>query len=194
MSVFSVAFYFVFAGNLLTNWGILPGAENDTDKTRPWISILLFVGLAVPAAVADYIVFRSLLMPLGLESLIPITFTLILFLLYYLATMLTKALGGRSLGVLSSSGHALPLSLALYAAALASTATVNSLMLVMASAASAALGFASASIFLRDILDRMALENLPENLRGQPVRFMSAALMALAFSGIDAAFFSRLVV
>ncbi len=194
MSVFSVAFYFVFAGNLLTNWGILPGAENDTDKTRPWISILLFVGLAVPAAVADYIVFRSLLMPLGLESLSPITFTLILFLLYYLATMLTKALGGRSLGVLSSSGHALPLSLALYAAALASTATVNSLMLVMASAASAALGFASASIFLRDILDRMALENLPENLRGQPVRFMSAALMALAFSGIDAAFFSRLVV
>jgi len=192
MSVFSVAFYFVFAGNLLTNWGVLPGADDDTGKDRPWFPIVLFVGLAIPAAVAEFIVFRTLLMPLGLESLSPIGFTVILFLLYYVAAVLTKALSGRALSVLSDSSHALPLSLALYAAALASTAAVNSLPLVIASTASAALGFAAASIFLKDILDRIALEKLPENLKGQPVRFMSAALMALAFSGIDAAFFSRL--
>jgi Na+-translocating ferredoxin:NAD+ oxidoreductase subunit A len=194
MSVFSVAFYFVFAGNLLTNWGLLPGTDDAGDKGKPWIALMLCVGLAVPAALADYIVFRTLLMPMGLESLGPISFTLILFLLYYLATLISRALRGRSRSILSEAGHTLPLSLALYAAALASTAAVNSLFLVIASAASAALGFAASSIFLKDILDRMALEKLPENLRGQPVRFMSAALMALAFSGIDAAFFSRLVI
>lgn len=194
MSVFSVAFYFVFAGNLLTNWGILPGAADDAERGGTWFPIALFVGLAIPAAVAEFIVFRTLLMPLGLESLSPVSFTVILFLLYYLAALLTRAVRGRALGILNDPGHALPLSLALYAAALASTAAVNSLLLVIASTASAALGFAAASIFLKDILDRIALEKLPENLKGQPVRFMSAALMALAFSGIDAAFFSRLVV
>ncbi len=194
MSVFSLAFYFVFAGNLLTNWGILPGAADDAEPGSPWFPIALFVGLAIPAAVAEFIVFRTLLMPLGLESLSPVSFTFILFLLYYLAALLTRAVRGRALGILNDPGHALPLSLALYAAALASTAAVNSLLLVIASTASAALGFAAASIFLKDILDRIALEKLPENLKGQPVRFMSAALMALAFSGIDAAFFSRLVV
>ena len=53
-------------------------------------------------------------------------------------------------------------------------------------------GYVAATGFLEAIMERLELERVPEPFRGAPLRFLSAALMALAFAGVDAGFFSRL--
>lgn len=61
MSLVSLAFYFVFGGNVLLQWGVIP-AGRDGAVGNGWL-IPLGIGAGAAAAVVDGMVSRYLLMP-----------------------------------------------------------------------------------------------------------------------------------
>jgi len=188
MSVFGLAFYFSLGGNLLVQWGLLPSRKAPEKSSL--LSVVLFLAASAVAAFVDGLVFRYVLTPWGLESMSPVLFVLFLF-------------GGYGLfhGVLSMAGKAGPFSydersfqvtLVLYAAAMMAGGSFSSVWFLLGGGAAAALGYLAATRFLDDIMDRLDLEPIPAPFRGAPIRFLSAGLMALAFAGVDAGFFSRI--
>ena len=137
-------------------------------------------------------VFRFILMPLGLETMIPIVFALILFGLHAILSFLYKFLDNSGIPLTGLTDSILPMSLVLYAAAMSTVQSVDSPYLLIFGGLSAALGYLAASVLLDDISERLKLEPVPEAFKGTPIRFMSAGLIALTFAGIELAFLIKI--
>ncbi len=193
MSLFSLAFYAAFGGNLLAMWGILPRLDSAVGKKTSWQPIVVLTGIAPVASLAHHFLFRILLSPFGLESLGPLVFTALLFALYYVLRNILSLVSKKDPSRPSKANYSIPLSLALYALSLAADGIARGPWENMLAGLFIATGLAMATIVLEDIMDRLSLEDLPSSSRGYPSLFMSVGLIALAFSGIDAAFFSKLV-
>lgn len=189
MNLTSLAFYFVFGGNVLIHWGILPH-DHDGAKENRWLMPLGIVSGAI-AALIDGVVFRHLLMPWGLESLGPLVFLVILF--GYFASIRLMAT------MLHKHHHAIHEEtsfqgiVVLYASAMMASSRFSSPWLLLAGGATALIGYIAATAFLAAIVERLELEPVPPSFRGEPIRMLSAGLIALTFSGVDATFFSRII-
>lgn len=189
MTGLSIAFYFAFAGNIMSDWGLLFGKANARRLLEPKKAlILLFASPLV--ALFHNATLRYALAPLGLEPLAPFAFALAAVGAYTLISLVRLRLGKAPIGE-EALRHEAPAAVVIYACAVAASQLSAKPAAVMAAAAAAALGFIAASTLLEDIAARIELESPPEALRGAPIRFISAGLIALAFSGIDIALYAR---
>ena len=190
MSEISLIFYMVFGGNLLLDWG-LPGYLPNKTASNLQNAIMLVV-VTIVSTLINGLVYRYVLMPLGLETLVPIVFTLLLFSINALLNLLARLKSKTVLSFSDSSDLIMPFSLVLYAAAMANAPILVSPFLMIVGGLVAALGYLAASILIEDIVERLKLEPVPAAFEGSPIRFMSAGLIALVFTGIEAAFLIKL--
>lgn len=188
MSIFGLAFYLTFGGNILVQWGVFPAARSD--RAGSWFASLAFMVAAAVASVFDGLLFRHILTPMGLESMAPIAFALFVFGAYAVLRALFSALDKPFIGPFDD--RSFQTTLVLYAAAMTAGQSFSSVWLLLGGGAMAAFGYLAATRFLDAIMERLDLEPVPAPFRGAPIRFISAGLMALAFSGVDASFFARL--
>lgn len=190
MSTVGLAFYFVFGGNLLLDWG-LPGYKQE-DTGRSIQHAALIIVIVVLSTLINGSVFRLVLMPFGLETMMPLVFATLLFGFHAVLSLLSRFTdkNGAPLSVIPDT--VLPLSLVLYAAAMSTARVVGSPTMLVFGGFSAALGYLAASVLLDDIVDRLNLEPVPVAFRGIPIRFMSAGMIALTFAGIEAAFLMKI--
>ncbi len=195
MSMLGQSFYIAFGGNLLLSWGLLPVPSRASAARRRMPGPAALAGMLASAAAASLLhglAFRWLLTPAGLESLAPFVFALALILVYSAFAAVAARLPGSPPRPEADADRPVPASLVLYAGVLAAGGLRTGMAGVMASAAAAVLGFSLASTLLEDILARQELEPVPASFEGLPSRLLTAGLMALAFSGVDEAFFSRI--
>lgn len=197
MSLIGQSFYLAFGANILFSWGILPGLSRDGGR-RGLAGTLELGAMTLAAAIGSLLnalAFRWLLEPLGLESLVPFVFAGTLLLALW---ALGFSKGGRKAGdgpgirPGENPEWIIYMPAVLFACVLSAAGFDGSAAFLMLSGASAAFGFIVASVFLEDILARQELEPTPRPFAGLPARLLSAGLMALAFSGVDAAFFGRI--
>ncbi|HUW69056.1 MAG TPA: hypothetical protein VMX33_02380 [bacterium] len=188
MSIFGLAFYFTFGGNILVQWGVIPGTR--AKHAGSWGASFAFIIAAAVAAVFDGLLFRYSLTPMGLESIAPITFALFVFGAYAALRALFAAINKPFIDPFDD--NSFQMTLVLYAAAMTAGQCFSSVWLLLGGGAMAAFGYLAATRFLDAIMERLDLEPVPATFRGAPIRFISAGLMALAFSGVDASFFSRI--
>ncbi|MBN2875254.1 MAG: hypothetical protein JXM71_09190 [Spirochaetales bacterium] len=181
MSIIGISFYFAFGGNLLVQWGLMPG--NDVKGRGSAWHALVFVSASALASLVIGLVYRYALTPWGLESMAPVVFALLLFgafaslqLVRTLAPSLHEALADK---------NSFQVTLVLYAAAMATGERFSSPWHLLGGGAAAVLGYLAAVCFLGAIIERLELEPVPESFKGEPIRFLSAGLIALAFSGVD---------
>jgi Na+-translocating ferredoxin:NAD+ oxidoreductase subunit A len=186
VSEIGLAFYLVFGGNLLLEWGL---SEYKTmDRYRNLQNAVKLIVISVLSTLVTGLFFRLVLTPLGLETLMPVFFAMTLFGLHSILNLLARLKGSSGIPLTGFSDGILPFSLVLYAAAMSTTRVVGSPSLLLLGGFAAALGYLAAAILLDDIVDRLNLEPVPVAFRGSPIRFMSAGLIALTFTGIEAAF------
>lgn len=188
MSVIGLVFYLSLGGNVMVQWGLVPSEKKGVAYSAS--AVVAFLTASAIASLVHGLAFRHLLSPWGLESLAPVLFSALLFGAFAAFKALRAALG-RPERPLHDEGL-FPTTLVLYAVALSIGSRFSSTWLLLLGGAAAALGYVAATGFLDAIMERLELERVPEPFRGAPLRFLSAALMALAFAGIDAGFFSRL--
>jgi len=189
MNLISLTFYFVFGGNVLLQWGIIPSRRSGS-REYGWI-VLLGIAAGAVAAIVDGMVFRLLLMPWGLESLGPLVFLIILSGYFALTKLISSIFYKKSPDPHEETSF--QATVVLYATALMASSRYSSPGLLLASGAAAAFGYMVATSFLAAIVERMDLEPVPSSFRGAPIRMLSAGLIALTFAGVDATFFSRII-
>ncbi len=189
MSLFSVAFYFVFGGNVLFQWGLVPSTK-DGERTSPWL-IPMGIASGAVAAVIDGMVFRYGLTPWGLESMAPLVFIIILLGYFTFINLMARVL--RKKKQLVHDETSFQATVVLYATAMMAGGRFSSPWLLLTGGAAAALGYLAATAFLAAIVERINLEPVPAAFKGAPIRMLSAGLIALTFSGVDATFFSMII-
>ncbi len=189
MNLVSLTFYFVFGGNVLLQWGIIPSSK-DGFSEYGWL-IPLSVASGAVATVLEGLVFRHLFMPWGLESMAPLLFLVIISGYYASIRLIASILHKKSPSIYEEASF--QATVVLYATALMASSRFSSPGLLLASGAAAALGYVAATSFLAAIVERMDLEPVPSSFRGAPIRMLSAGLIALTFAGVDATFFSRII-
>ena len=152
------------------------------------VTFVMAIGALITWALRTWI-----LAPLGLYPLQTLVFVLaILALGHYLERLLgafAPALHrtvGRYLPVVSTNCIVLGIAL------VASRAEYDALESLVAGA-SAGLGFLLVTVVLSAIRERLETETVPRSLRGTPIAFISAGLMALALLALDQAFLQNLV-
>ena len=124
---------------------------------------------------------------------LPILFLLLLVMLA--ATVLTRFVPGMEpLSGYLGSVAALRVPLVIYAAALLAGGRFWTPATMAIGAGVAIAAYVAATLFLDNLVQRLELEPIPAAFRGEPVRLLSAGLVALAFSGVETAFFGILYI
>ncbi|OHD75635.1 MAG: hypothetical protein A3J97_16025 [Spirochaetes bacterium RIFOXYC1_FULL_54_7] len=190
MSEIGLAFYLVFGGNLLLEWGL--SEYRTVGPGRNLQNAVLIIVVSVLSTLIAGLIFRLVLTPLGLETLMPVIFAMILFGLHSVLNFLARFKGKTGMPLSGFSDNILPISLVLYAAAMSTARIVGSPSLLLLGGLAAALGYLAAGVLLDEIVERLSLEPVPEAFKGSPIRFMSAGLIALVFTGIEAAFLIKI--
>lgn len=193
MSYIGIVFTFVFGGNVLFRYGA--GTCSSSPETRAggggWPAFLTLGVISLISAALHSSIMRYALFPLGLEALEPLSYVLIIVtLLYSFSSVLAAGSGplaeaGR---VAKEQVH----SCVVYAASLSVARGGFTLAEAAAAGFAAAAGWWCAVVLLERILRRLELEDVPPALKGTPLRFLSAGLMAMAVSGIDQLLVSRI--
>lgn len=190
MSAVGLAFYFVFGGNLLLEWG-LPGYK-PVEQGRTIQNAALLMVVSVLSTLIHGMLFRHLLMPFGLETMIPFAFAIILFGLHAVIRLAFKFSAKQGTPATGYPDTILLMSLVLYAAAMSTARMVASLSLLVLGGLAATSGYLASSVLLDEIVNRLNLEPVPEAFKGIPIRLVSAGLIALTFAGIEAAFLMKM--
>jgi electron transport complex protein RnfA len=190
VSEVGLAFYLVFGGNLLLEWGL--SEYKAVDRYRNLQNAVKLIIISVLSTLVTGLVFRHVLTALGLETLMPVLFAMVLFGMHAILNLLSRLKGKNGIHLDGSADSILPISLVLYAAAMSTARIVGSPVLLLLGGFAATLGYLAAAVLLDDIVERLNLEPVPEAFKGSPVRFMSAGLIALTFTGIEAAFLIKI--
>ncbi|HOX12913.1 MAG TPA: Rnf-Nqr domain containing protein [Spirochaetia bacterium] len=193
MSYIGIVFTFVFGGNVLFRYGA--GTCSSSTETRAggggWPAFLTLGSVSLLSAALHSTIMRYVLYPLGLEALEPLSYVLVVVtLLYSLASVLAAGSGpfaeaGR---IAKEQVH----SCVVYAASLSAARGGFTMAEAAAAGFAAAAGWWCAVVLLDRILRRLEMEDVPPALKGAPLRFLSAGLMAMAVSGIDQILVSRI--
>jgi Na+-translocating ferredoxin:NAD+ oxidoreductase subunit A len=137
------------------------------------------------AAVVTWVVDHLVLMPLGITFLRTLAFILVIVGLVQLLDLAVRRLSAPLHGVI---GRYLPLvtanSAVLGIALIVSQSGFNVLQTFVAGVG-AGLGFLLIMLIMAGLRERLDLEWVPRPLRGVPIAFVSAGLMAMAFLAFD---------
>ena len=193
MTYLGIVFTFVFGGNVLFRYGAGACPHSFSRRSgRGWAGFVSLGAVSLASAAIHSAVMRYALYPLGLDALEPLSYVLIVSsLLYALTSVLASGTGGflAEAGLLAKDQA---LSCVVYAASLAAAREGFTIAEAAAAGFAAALGWWSAAVLLNKVVERLELEDVPPALSGIPLRFLSAGLMAMAFSGVDRLLVSRI--
>lgn len=175
----------VFVSNIVLNQflGICPfiGVSNKVETAIGMTGAVTFV--MVIATVVTYLIWNSILVPLGLEFARTITFILVIASLVQLVEIILKKVSPTLYQAL---GIFLPLittNCAVLGVAVLTVQNDYNLTQSVFFAIGNSLGFGLALILFSAIREQMELVNLPKPMRGVPIAFIIAGMLALAFMG-----------
>lgn len=175
----------VFVSNIvLTQFlGICPfiGVSNKVQTALGMTGAVTFV--MVIATTVTYLLYTYLLVPIGIEFARTITFILVIAALVQLVEIILKKV---SPSLYQALGIFLPLittNCAVLGVAVLTIQKDYNLVESVFFAAGNALGFGLALILFSAIREQLELLNIPRAMKGVPIAFVTAGLLALAFMG-----------
>jgi electron transport complex protein RnfA len=195
MSYVGIIITFVFINNfILTQFlGLCPfiGVSRKMDSAVGMGFAVIFV--MSMASLATWAVYRLILVPLHIEYLQTISFILIIAALVQLVEMvITKV----SPALYKALGIYLPLittNCAVLGIALIAVRNEYNALESFVAGIAAGIGFLLAIVVMSSIRERLDREWVPKPLRGVPIAFITAGLMALAFMAFDKGLLNNLV-
>ncbi|HEQ71844.1 MAG TPA: RnfABCDGE type electron transport complex subunit A [Spirochaetia bacterium] len=195
MSYIGIAITFIFISNFIfvRFLGLCPfiGVSKKMDSAVGMGFAVIFV-MALASLVTTGI-FKYILDPLQIGYLKTIVFILVIASLVQFVEMVVGKLSPdlyRALGIY------LPLittNCAILGIALINTQNDYNLLESFTAGIAAGIGFLLAIVLMSGIREKSDRENVPKALRGTPIAFITAALMALAFMAFDNALLSNLL-
>ncbi len=175
----------VFVSNIVLNQflGICPfmGVSNKVETALGMTGAVTFV--MVIATLVTYIIFKFVLVPLDIAFTRTITFILVIAALVQLVEIILKKI---SPPLYQALGIFLPLittNCAVLGVAVLTVQKDFTMLEGVVYAAGNALGFGLALITFAGIREHLDMVNIPKPMRGMPVAFIVAGLLALAFMG-----------
>ena len=175
----------VFVSNIVLNQflGICPfiGVSNKVETAIGMTGAVTFV--MVIATLVTYLIFKYVLVPLELSYLRTITFILVIAALVQMVEIILKKI---SPPLYQALGIFLPLittNCAVLGVAVLAVQKDFNLLGSVVFAIGNALGFGLALITFSGIREQLDMTNLPKPMKGVPIAFIVAGLMALAFLG-----------
>lgn len=175
----------VFVSNIVLNQflGICPfiGVSNRVETAIGMTGAVTFV--MVIATLVTYLLWNYVLIPLGIEFARTITFILVIASLVQLVEIILKKL---SPPLYQALGIFLPLittNCAVLGVAVLTVQNDYNLVQSIFFAIGNALGFGLALILFSAIREQLDLLNVPAPMKGVPIAFVVAGLLALAFMG-----------
>ncbi len=175
----------VFVSNIVLNQflGICPfiGVSNKVETALGMTGAVTFV--MVISTLVTYLLFTYLLVPLGIAFARTITFILVIAALVQLVEIILKKI---SPSLYQALGIFLPLITTNCAVLGVAVLTVQKDLNLLESvffATGNALGFGLALILFSAIREQLELLKIPRAMRGVPIAFIVAGLLALAFMG-----------
>jgi electron transport complex protein RnfA len=165
--------------------GLCPfiGVSNKTESAVGMGLAVTFV--MVMAGVATWLIQSFVLVPHGLEYLQTISFILIIAALVQFVEMVIKKMAPA---LYNSLGVFLPLittNCAVLGVALINVKKSYGLMESAVNSLGAGLGFLLALVIMSGIRERLAISEVPVAMRGAPIAFITAGLLATAFMGLS---------
>jgi electron transport complex protein RnfA len=184
LGIFLVAIFienYVFSQIL----GLCPfiGVSNKTESAVGMGLAVTFV--MVMAGVATWLTQSLILVPYGLEYLQTISFILIIAALVQFVEMVIKKMAPT---LYNSLGVFLPLittNCAVLGVALINVKKSYGLIESAVNSLGAGLGFMLALVIMSGIRERLAISEVPVAMRGAPIAFVTAGLLATAFMGLS---------
>ena len=175
----------VFVSNIVLNQflGICPfiGVSNKVETAIGMTGAVTFV--MVIATLVSYLIFHGVLVPFEIEYMRTITFILVIASLVQLVEIILKKI---SPPLYQALGIFLPLittNCAVLGVAILAIQKDFNLLESTVFAIGNAFGFGLALITFSGIREQLDLLNVPRRLKGVPIAFIVAGLMALAFMG-----------
>ena len=176
----------VFVNNIVLSQflGICPflGVSNKVSTSVGMSGAVLFV--MTLATLATYLLHEFLLVPMGLDYLLTITFILVIASLVQMFEIVLKKLSPplyKALGVFLQliTNNCAVLGVAILALGLDQTSLLKAVFFAVANS----IGFALALIVFASIREQLELANLPKGMQGVPINLLVAGLLSLAFLG-----------
>ncbi len=187
MHLFTILITAIFLENFVLNQilGICPfiGVSNKMDSAIGMGLAVTFVMLL--AGVSTWCVYTYLLIPLHLEYLQTIAFILIIASVVQFIEMVIKK---TAPGLYQALGVFLPLittNCAVLGVSLLNIKKGYGLMETAFNSLGGGLGFFFALVLMAGIRERLELSELPECMKGAPIAFITAGLLATAFMGFS---------
>ena len=153
-------------------------------KTAAGMGAAVIFVITLSSAITS-LLYRYVLVPLGLTYLNTIVFILVIAALVQLVEMALKKL---SHGLYAALGVYLPLittNCAVLGVALTNVQNEYSFLFSVVAGFGTAVGFAIAIIILAGLREKMAHNTVPKAFQGMPIVLLTAGLMAIAFSGFS---------
>jgi len=175
----------VFVSNIVLAkfLGICPfiGVSNKVETATGMAGAVMFV--MVISTIVTYLLQQYVLLPLGITFMQTITFILVIASLVQLVEIILKKV---SPSLYQALGIFLPLittNCAVLGVAVLSVQNNYNLMESVVFAFANAVGFGLALIIFSGIREQLDLLDIPEGMKGVPIAFIVAGLLALAFMG-----------
>lgn len=178
----------IFVNNVVLSQflGICPfiGVSNKVETAIGMTGAVTFV--MVLATLVTYIIFNKILLPHDIEYMRTITFILVIASLVQLVEIILKKV---SPSLYQALGIFLPLittNCAVLGVAVLVTMKDNfDLGKSVVYAAATAIGFGLALTIFSGIREQLELNDVPEGMKGVPIAFVTAGILALAFMGFS---------
>ncbi|PID93080.1 MAG: electron transport complex subunit RsxA [Bacteroidetes bacterium] len=177
----------VFVSNIVLNQflGICPfiGVSNKVDTAIGMTGAVTFV--MVIATLVTYLIYHGLLLPFDITYMRTITFILVIASLVQLVEIILKKI---SPPLYQALGIFLPLittNCAVLGVAVLAVQKDFNLLESLVFAIGNAMGFGLALLTFAGIREQLDLANVPARMKGVPIAFIVAGLMALAFMGFN---------
>lgn len=190
MNLVTMTFYTIFGANIMLEWGLIPGLKKQTGSRL--LRLVIFPLLAAAIAILNFMAFRLFLQPSGLLNLMPVLNAVLLITGLGLWYRITVRRSGAKLKLTDFIGRPVPVSLILYTGILSTASSDPNPLSIGLTAFCAILAYFAALAVVTDIMERLELVDMPQAFRGYPALFLSVALVALAFAGVQQTFFSNL--
>ncbi|MBN1182024.1 MAG: electron transport complex subunit RsxA [Bacteroidales bacterium] len=176
----------IFVNNIVLSQflGICPfiGVSNKVETAIGMTGAVTFV--MVLATMVTYIIYNQILLPHNIEYMRTITFILVIAALVQLVEIILKKV---SPSLYQALGIFLPLittnCAVLGVAVLVTMKDGFNLGKSVVFAGATALGFGLALIIFSGIREQLELSDVPEGMKGVPIAFITAGILALAFMG-----------
>lgn len=153
-------------------------------KTASSMGVAVIFVITLASAVAG-LIYKFLLVPLGIEYLQTIVFILVIAALVQFVEMFLKK---TSPGLYQALGVYLPLittNCAVLGVALTNVQKEYGILTGIVNGFATAVGFTIAIIILAGIREKTAYNDVPESFKGMPMVLLTAGLMAIAFCGFS---------